>query len=176
MSLKTSWPLRFNACLLHTSHTIAVSNASISIVSKHRSKPNGNETLAYHRVLFWNTVPCMPAVTTQPTPFQAQAKWHGTLWIVMVCDVNIPMCSTKLLRFSSDHQSGLRIVLLWVMLEVWRAVGLSMIYQPKSLRKSSLSPQASNAAVGPAGVLGHLYSFADFCREGEEKIEYDRTW
>ena len=44
--------------------------------------------------------------------------------------------------------------------------------QPKTHQKSSLSPQVSNAAVGPTGALDHLYS-ADFCR-GEEEIENDR--
>jgi len=57
------------------------------------------------------------------------------------------------------------------MLEVWRALGLPLIYQPKSLRQSRLSPQASNAAVGPAGVFLVISTVVQI---SAEEIENDR--
>lgn len=90
MLLKTSWSLRFNACLLHTSHTIAISNVSISIISKHRDGSNENETLASHLVvleLLYCACLVWPHMTTQQNPFQVQAKWYGTSCYATICNV-----------------------------------------------------------------------------------------
>lgn len=177
--LKTSWSLRFNACLLHTSHTIAISNVSISIFSKHRGGSNENETLASHLVvleLLYCACLVWPHMTTQPTPFQVQAKWYGTSWCMScyatICDVNIPICSTL-------HHQAVEVLIGSPIRSAVNAVSHARSLESLGLA-ADLSTKVTSAIPPFTSSLqrrrwscrcffSHLYSCADFCRG-------DRKW